>query len=59
ATVPGAERPVVVAWVEAGEPNLEFDGRTARPARGSVYGVVKRLTNQETVHISLNRKLSV
>lgn len=55
----GIDRPVVVAWVEAGEPNLEFDGRTARPAPGSVYGVVKRSTNQETVHISLNRKLGV
>jgi hypothetical protein len=51
-------RPVVVAWVEQGEPNLEFDGRTARPAPGSVYGVVKRNTKQESVHISLNRKLA-
>jgi hypothetical protein len=51
------DRPVVVAWIEAGEPNLEFDGRTARPAPGSVYGVVKRTTKQDFVQISLNRKL--
>jgi hypothetical protein len=52
------DRPVVVAWIEAGEPNLEFDGRRARPAPGSVYGVAKRATKQDRVHISLNRKLA-
>ena len=57
-TAPHTDRPVVVAWVEAGEPNLEFDGRTARPAPGSVYGVVKRATKQDCVQISLNRKLA-
>ena len=51
----GAERPMVVAWIEAGEPNLEFDGRTARPRPGSVYGVVKREARQDAVQISLNR----
>jgi hypothetical protein len=50
--------PVVFAWIEAGEPNLEFDGRTARPAPGSVYGVVKRSPTQESVHINLNRKVA-
>ena len=49
--------PVVVAWIEAGEPNLEFDGRTARPAPGSVYGVAKRGPRKGSVSISLNRKL--
>ena len=48
---------VVVAWIEAGEPDLEFDGRTARPALGSVYGVVRRAALQESVQISLNRRL--
>lgn len=50
--------PVVVAWIEAGEPNLEFDGRTARPAPGSVYGVAKRGAGKGSVSISLNRKLA-
>jgi hypothetical protein len=59
ATTPQAGAPVVVAWIEAGEPNLEFDGRMARPAPGSVYGVVKRATAQDSVQISLNRKLAV
>jgi hypothetical protein len=54
--VPGG--PVVVAWVEAGDPDLEFDGRTARPAPGSVYGVTKRTADQGVVHISLNRTLA-
>jgi hypothetical protein len=50
------DTPLVVAWIEAGGPDLEFDGRTARPARGSVYGVVRRDTKQDTVQISLNRR---
>jgi hypothetical protein len=49
------ESPFVVAWIEAGEPDLEFDGRTARPGPGSVYGVVKRAARQAAVQISLNR----
>jgi hypothetical protein len=59
ATTPHTGAPVVVAWIEAGQPNLEFDGRMARPAPGSVYGVVKRGTTQDAVQISLNRKLAV
>ncbi len=51
-----AAKPVVVAWIEAGAPNLEFDGRTARPGPGSVFGSVKRLAGRE-VQISLTRKL--
>jgi hypothetical protein len=51
-------RPMVVAWVEAGEPDLEFDGRTARPQPGDVYGVVKRDARQAAVRISLNRKVA-
>jgi hypothetical protein len=31
--------PVIVAWVERGAPDLEFDALRARPARGAVYGV--------------------
>jgi hypothetical protein len=52
-------RPMVVAWIEAGEPNLEFDGRTARPRPGNMYGVARRdMSHDEAVHISLNRTLS-
>jgi hypothetical protein len=29
---------IVVAWVEKGEPNLEFDARTARPSAEAVVG---------------------
>jgi hypothetical protein len=59
ATASHTDSPVVVAWIEAGEPNLEFDGRMARPAPGSVYGVAKRTAKQGGVQISLNRKLAV
>jgi hypothetical protein len=52
------DRPVVVAWVEAGQPDLEFDGRTARPRPGSVYGTVRRADRRDFVQISLNRKVA-
>jgi hypothetical protein len=45
---------MVVAWVEVGDPDLEFDGRMARPQPGSVYGAVRRST--DVVQISLDRK---
>jgi len=47
--------PVVVAWVEAGQPDLEFDGRQARPNPGNMYGVVRRFAKQEGVQIRLDR----
>jgi hypothetical protein len=50
--------PFVVAWVEAGGPDLEFDGLTARPRPGSVYGVVRRAARQDAVQISLNRTVA-
>jgi hypothetical protein len=51
-----AQSPMVMAWIEAGEPDLEFDGRTARPSPGSVYGVARRDATQGVVQIRLNRK---
>ena len=51
----GAPSPLVVAWIEAGEPDLKFDGRTARPAPGSKYGSVRRSSTQDAVRISLDR----
>jgi hypothetical protein len=56
APVSALQSPLVVAWIEAGEPDLEFDGRNARPSPGSVYGVVKRAATQGVVQISLDRK---
>jgi hypothetical protein len=50
-----AAAPLVVAWIEAGDPDLEFDGRTARPAPGSMYGSVRRGARQDAVSISLDR----
>lgn len=29
---------VIVAWIEQGEANLEFDGAEARPSAGALYG---------------------
>ncbi|HEY8091279.1 MAG TPA: hypothetical protein VIF09_25625 [Polyangiaceae bacterium] len=55
---PAQRGPMVVAWIEAGEPDLEFDGRTARPQPGSVYGVARRASKQGSVQISLDRRLA-
>lgn len=50
--------PLILAWIDVGEPDLEFDGRMARPRAGSVYGVVKRSAGHDVVQISLNRKVA-
>lgn len=47
--------PVIVAWIEAGGPDLEFDGLTARPQPGSSYGVASRPSREAVARISLNR----
>lgn len=39
---------VVVAWVEPGAPDLEFDGMRARPPAGAYYGV-GRMASAEVV----------
>jgi hypothetical protein len=55
----GRRGPVLLAWVEAGAPDLDFDGRMARPRPGSMYGVVKRsAAGRGRVQIHLNRKLA-
>lgn len=58
AAADGTAAPVVVAWIEAGEPDLEFDGRRARPQPGSVYGVARRDARRAGVRISLDRTLA-
>lgn len=50
------EKSVVVAWVEPGEADLEFDARRARPTAGSFYGVASTVTDSESVEILLNRR---
>ena len=46
----------VVAWIEQGKPDLEFDGRTARPRPGSIQGLARRAPDGERVQIRLTRK---
>jgi hypothetical protein len=46
----------VVAWIEAGKPDLEFDGRMARPRPGSMYGLARRVAGAVPVQIHLTRK---
>jgi hypothetical protein len=46
----------VVAWIEAGKPDLEFDGRTARPRPSSMYGLARKASGASAVQIRLTRK---
>ena len=58
ATESTTKDPVVVAWIEDGKPDLEFDGRMARPRPGSTYGLVKRSARAGHVQVRLNRKIA-
>lgn len=52
----GARSPLVVAWIEGGKADLEYDGRMARPQPGSVYGTARSTGVSSDVSITLNRK---
>jgi hypothetical protein len=48
----------VIAWVEPGEANLEFDARRAKPMPGSFYGVAPSGNEaSESVEIVLDRRV--
>lgn len=49
---------VVVAWLEPGEPDLEYDARRARPTPGSVWGLTRTSGEAGTVQVRLDRRLS-
>ena len=51
------ELPVVVAWIDDGEADTEFEGRLARPAGGSIYGSARR-RGSKLVNISLTKKIA-
>lgn len=48
---------VVLAWLEPGEPDLEYDARRARPSPGSVWGLTRTTRDEGTVQIRLDRRL--
>jgi hypothetical protein len=54
---PGSQgkKPLVVAWIDTGAADFEFDARRARPGRGNVYGVASRDARQDAVQIRLDR----
>lgn len=48
-----SDAPVIVAWVERGTADLDFDGRRARPERGAYRGVAS--AKSEQAHIVLSQ----
>ena len=56
-TDPDEELPVVVAWIDDGEADAEFEGRLARPESGSIYGSARR-HGEKPVTISLTKKIA-
>jgi hypothetical protein len=44
---------LVLAWVEEGRADLEFDGRRARPMPGSYVGAARRRADQGSVSIDI------
>jgi hypothetical protein len=49
---------VLVAWLERGQPDLEYDGRTARPNR-AVYTAVAQTDHGSTPRLVLRRTSEV
>lgn len=52
---------VVVAWVESGRPDLEYDALEARPAADAYYGVASTITGSEVrtvAHLVLKRPVA-
>jgi hypothetical protein len=52
----GAQSPVIVAWVERGAPNLEFDGRRARPGRDAFIGTAQTDAEHRGARVTLSRR---
>jgi hypothetical protein len=49
--------PVIVAWVEGGKPDLEFDALEARPGESAVYGVGHGLDQSRAVAVVLSKRV--
>ena len=51
-----ADAPVIVAWVERGKPDLEFDALEARPSNDAFYGVAAA-GSVEATPVVLSRRI--
>jgi hypothetical protein len=51
----GARSPMVIAWVEPGEPDLEFDALRARPSGAAVVGTA-RAQERDAARVVLRRQ---
>jgi hypothetical protein len=53
-TIPNLAKTLVLAWVEEGKADLEFDGLRARPQPGSITGTASRSGRENAVQISVS-----
>ncbi len=55
---PSEDESVVVAWVERGKPDLEFDALRARPTSGAFYGVADTHAAEQrgAAHVVLSQR---
>jgi hypothetical protein len=51
------ELPVVVAWIDDADVDVEFDGRMARPLAGCLYGSARR-SGSDRVAVSLKKRVA-
>lgn len=51
-----ASQPIVIAWVELGQPNLEFDALRARPNPGALYGVARSEGDTGFTRVNIQRR---
>jgi hypothetical protein len=49
-------KPIVIAWVELGQPNLEFDALRARPNPGAFYGVARSEGDTGSTRVNIQRR---
>jgi hypothetical protein len=56
ARLPNLAKALVLAWVEEGKPDLEFDGLRARPQPGSISGSASRSGREAAVQISVGQR---
>jgi hypothetical protein len=53
-----SDSPVILAWLERGAANLDFDGRRARPGRDAYRGIASASADSAQAHIVLSQAVA-